>query len=156
MRNPIDLAMPRICTMTPVRCLIRMLRISWRLIIFWCSAPRSFTGWRSPTSASVIRASVRASFTSFFVFDSVIIFRRQGFATYTLKPMPVATSLIQRQCVPVSKVTGDDLSCVARNFPSPSFVVGIVASCTTFRFPLILDITQILDFLSLTSIPIAV
>ena len=92
--------------------------------------------------------------TSFLVFDSVIILRRQGFATYTLNPMPSATSLIHLQCIPVSNTTGDALSCAARNFDNPSFVVGIVVSITIFGLTPALAMTQTCVFRSLTSMPI--
>ena len=92
----------------------------------------------------------------FFVFDSVIILRRQGLATYTVNPSPSATSFIHRQCIPVSNATGDALSCAARNFESPSLVVGIEVSITTFGLPPAFDMTQTCVFLSLTSMPIVV
>ena len=94
--------------------------------------------------------------TSFFVFDSVIILRRQGFATYALNPMPSATSFIHRQCMPVSNANGVALSCVERNFASPSFVVGIVVSMTIFGVAPVLAMTQTCVFRSLTSMPIVV
>ncbi len=154
--KPIDLAIARSCTMASVRCFTARLRAPWRLSIFWCSGPRNFTGWRSPGSRSASRASIRASLTSFFVFDSVIILRRQGLATYVLNPSSWATSFIHRQCVPVSNATGVDLSCVERNFASPSFVVGIAISMTILGdFPS-LAMTQTCVFRSPTSNPIAV
>ena len=80
-RNPIDFATARSWTMMPLRCFTSRLRISWRLIILWYSAPRSLTGCRSPGSASASRAIIRASFLSFLAFESVTILRRHGFAT---------------------------------------------------------------------------
>ena len=103
-----------------------------------------------------MRASVLASLTSFFVFDSVIILRRQGFATYTLNPMPSATSFIHRQCIPVSNATGADLSCAERNFASPSLDVGIAVSMTILGVAPVFAMTQTCVLRSLTSMPIVV
>lgn len=104
-----------------------------------------------------MRASVLASLTSFFVFDSVIILSRQGFATYVLKPIPLATSSIHLQCVPVSNARAADRSCLDRDPASPSLVVGIFVSITALGLPpSALAITQTWIVRSLTSIPIVV
>ena len=86
----------------------------------------------------------------------MIILSRQGFATYALNPASRASSSIHRQCVPVSNTTAEPLSCAARNRLSPSRVVGIAVSMTTFGLPPAFDMTQTCVFLSPTSMPIVV
>ena len=80
-----------------------------------------------------------------------------GFATMTLKPSERMCRSIHRQCVPVSKTTGQPLSNFARHSANPASVVAHVVSTTIRLSPEgAFVITQIFEVLSLTSTPIVV
>ena len=155
-RKPLDLAKLRIWHVIELRNSMSSRLASWNLSICWCLSPRSLTGLSISASARAMRASLRASPRSLLAFESVISFTSAGFATSALKPMSSKWRFIQRQCVPVSKTTGHDLSNFAKHSEKPSFVVGHVVSTRTLRSPPSLVITQIFDLLSLTSTPIVV
>ena len=80
-----------------------------------------------------------------------------GLATIVLKRRFLKHLSIQRQCVPVSKMTGQDRSNFANASSNPAFVVAQVVSTTILRSPPgSFAITQIFEVLSLTSTPIVV
>ena len=152
-----DLAKQRIWQTADVRMRMRSCRDSCSRSIRWQPSLRSLTGKRSAGSARARRARPRASPRSFLDVGSPETLAFAGFATMTLKPSERMCRSIHRQCVPVSKATGQPLSNFARHSANPASVVAHVVSATMRLSPDgVFAITQIFDVLSLTSTPIVV